>query len=56
MSDNDDPQLEQKEGIVTDSQSTEEEEETFITCRGYREGIFNQLGHMESGGCLYDDY
>jgi hypothetical protein len=43
--------------IVNDSQSTEEEEETFITCRGCREGIFNQLGHMESGGCLYDpDY
>ena len=24
-----------------------------ITCWGCREGILNQLGHMDYGGCLY---
>ena len=25
------------------------------TCWGCREGILNQLGHMDYGGCLYQD-
>ena len=25
------------------------------TCWGCREGILNQLGHMDQGGCLYED-
>jgi len=28
---------------------------TEITCWGCREGILNQLGHMDYGGCLYQD-
>ena len=24
-----------------------------VTCWGCREGILNQLGHMDEGGCLY---
>jgi len=24
------------------------------TCSGCRDGILNQLGHMDEGGCLYD--
>ena len=23
------------------------------TCQGCRDGILNQLGHMDEGGCLY---
>lgn len=30
------------------------QEET--TCQGCRDGILNQLGHMDEGGCLYIDY
>ena len=26
------------------------------TCQGCRDGILNQLGHMDEGGCLYIDY
>ena len=25
-----------------------------ITCQGCKDNIFNQLGHMEIGGCLYE--
>lgn len=28
-----------------------------LTCLGCEQGVFNQLGHMDKGGCLYDpDY
>ena len=32
----------------------EEEEEEELCCLGCRDGIFNQLGHMDRGGCLYN--
>ena len=27
--------------------------ENETTCSGCKDGILNQLGHMEEGGCLY---
>ena len=27
-----------------------------ITCLGCRDGILNQLGHVDQGGCLYEEY
>lgn len=36
----------------TDYQDADAEEST---CWGCREGILNQLGHMDQGGCLYQD-
>lgn len=26
-----------------------------LTCEGCKNNIFNQLGHMEIGGCLYSE-
>jgi len=30
-----------------------EDDESEVTCWGCREGILNQLGHVDPGGCLY---
>jgi len=40
-------QVEQEEVIIV------EDDESEITCWGCREGILNQLGHIDPGGCLY---
>lgn len=34
-----------------------QKQESPLTCLGCEQGILNQLGHMDEGGCLYDpDY
>lgn len=46
-----------KKQIPDAIQNTSEETPTSTTCLGCEQGVFNQLGHMDEGGCLYDpDY
>ena len=31
----------------------DEDDNKYSTCQGCRDGVLNQLGHMDEGGCLY---
>jgi hypothetical protein len=43
--------------VTTNNEQEKLGEETPLTCLGCEQGVFNQLGHMDKGGCLYDpDY
>lgn len=58
-----DSQSKKKKKIEKEESNTDQTQEKLqipqspLICAGCRDGIMNQLGHMDIGGCLYDpDY